>query len=135
VYDKFSRNTSIYCRHVSLTVKNIIDLTELEEAAENITSVHHILHLLVNLTLTLNVQLRTSNIATVLSKTCRIILALLVLCKNELDVLTQIEVDIHMLHPEDHPPLPLSLKRNQSIDSLHPNFAIPDNLIYERATS
>ena len=128
-------NTSIYRCHALLTVNDFIDLTELEEEAENIISVHHILHLLVNLTLTLTAQPRTSTIATVLSKTCRIILALLALCENELDVLTQIEVDIRMLRPEDHPPLPLSLKKNRSIDSLHPDFAIPNNLIYERVTS
>ena len=109
---KIAHNTSIYRRHTLLMVNDIIDLTELEEAAENIITVHQILHLLINFTLTLTARLRTSNIATVLSKTCRIMLALLALCENELDVLTQVENDIHTLRPEDQPPLPLSPQKN-----------------------
>ena len=116
-------NTSIYRCHTSLTVKDAIDLIELEEAAENIISVDHILHLLVTLTLTLTARLSTSNITIVLSKTFRIILALLALCDNEIDVLTQVEVNIRVLRPEDHPPLLHSTKKNRLINSLQPDFA------------
>ena len=107
---QITRNTSIYCCHTSLKVNDIVDLTELEEAAKNIISVDHILHLLVTLNHTLTAWLRTSNISRVISKTCRIVLVLLALCENELDVITHVEVDIRAFRPEDHPPLPHSPK-------------------------
>ena len=77
----------------------------LGEVSESILSVCHILDLFSILALTMTAKLRDSGIAERIIKTSRIILALLVLCENELDVLAHVEIDINALCPEDRPPL------------------------------
>lgn len=118
-----ARNTSIYRRHASITVDDAINLSELEEAAGQIITLQHTLHLLATLTLTFIAKLRTTNAVATLSKTFSGILALLTFCDNSLDDLVSIEMDIRALRPEDHPPLMIHPKKNRSIDSISPDFA------------
>ena len=115
--------TSFARRHASLTVDESLDLRELEEVAESALSVSHAIQLLVTTTLALIARLRSSVPCDVLSKTCRVLLALLTLCENELDVLTQVEVGIRALRLEDRPPLTIHPIKNRSIDDLTPDFA------------
>ena len=115
--------TSIHWRHASITVNEQLDLSELEEAAKHVLLLQHTLHIMATLTITMFAKARTSCIAEVLSKTLHIILAFLALCDNELDVLSQVEIDICALRPEHHPHLPIYPKKNRSIDSLSSDFA------------
>ena len=56
-------------------------------------------------------------------KTSHYILALLELYENELDALTQVEIDIRALRLEDHPPLILLPPKNRPIYELRPDLA------------
>ena len=69
----------------------------LEEVSDSVLSVHRILDLLAILTLILTTTLRDSCVAAILIKTSHIVLALLALCKNELDMLAQVEIVIFAL--------------------------------------
>ena len=57
---QITRNTSIYRHHALLTVNDALDLSELEEEAEHVLSLQHILHHLATLTITSIAKLCTS---------------------------------------------------------------------------
>ena len=115
-------NTSYARRHSALNVHERIDLKALEEAADNLLSIRHHIDLLIILTFTAIAKLR-SGVTTILVKMCHTILALLALCEDELDVLSELEVDIRALCPEDRPPLQMYPIKNRRIDDLDANFA------------
>ena len=117
-------NTSFARRYSSLSVNESIKLRELEEAAETVLSFQHVIHILSTITLTLATRLRAYTSIDIIVEVYRIILALLALCDNEMNVLTEVEVDIRALRSEDRPPLVLHPPKNRTIDELDPAFAL-----------
>ena len=117
-------NTTFARRDTAISVNESIELRELVEVADTVISLQSTIHTLSTITLTLAARLRNSPIINVIIKLYRVILALLALCENELDVLTQVEVDIRALRPEDRPPLVLHPIKNRTIDELDPTFAL-----------
>ena len=115
-------HTSFSRRYASLTVNELLDLRLLDELADNLHELGHILDLLTILAMTLTPKLRSRS-SSLMSKECRIIIALLVIVESELDVLSTVEVDIRALRLSDLPPLRLHPNQNRTIDSLDPSFA------------
>lgn len=94
-------NTSYAHRNSSFNVHERIDSKALDEAADNLLSIRHHIDLLIILIFTMIAKLRESRFTTILVKMFHAILALLALCEDELDFLSEIETDIHALCPED----------------------------------
>ena len=88
----------------SLSVHEQLELRQLVEEADDCLSIRHIVDMLSTLILTLIAQLRSSASVPVLARAYRGIIALLVLCESELDVLVDLEIDICALRPEHCPP-------------------------------
>ena len=98
-------------------------MNALQEAANSLMSIHHHINLLTILILPLLAKLNRSKFSSILAKTFRIILSLLALCEDELDILSQIDIDIRALRLEDHPPLEIYPTKNRIINNLDDNFA------------
>ena len=115
-------NTSFGRRDTALLVNESIEQRELEEVADTVLSLQSIVHILSNITLTLDVRLHTSTTIQIIIKLYCFTLDLLAFCDNELDVLTHVEVNIRALQAEDRPPLILHPIKNRTIDELDPTF-------------
>ena len=115
--------TSLARWYASLTVNDRLDLRQLDELADSLHELEHILDLLTILAMTLTAKLRYSRSVSLLFKACRIIIAFLVIVESELDILSKVEFDIRALRSSDLPPLRLYPNQNRTIDSLDPSFA------------
>ena len=92
--------------------------------ADNVLSIKNLIELLTvltTITLTLVKRIKVSIVVSTLAKDPHIIFSHFILGEDELDVLTQIEIDIRAFRPEDR--LPLYLIQNRSIDNLDQSFA------------
>ena len=117
------RRTPPARRAHAINVHERLELRQLTVEADDYLSICHLLNMLSILTLTLIAQLRSSASLTVLVKTYRGIIAFLAVCKNELDVLTELEMDIRAPCPEHRKPLCTCPIQNRTMESPYPSFA------------
>ena len=91
-------------------VHDELDLRELIEGGEEIISLLHtsrLLLILVSTTLALAKRLKKDGILNALVRVYRTIVSIIALCESELDILSQIEIDLRAIRPEDLPGLHL----------------------------
>ena len=118
--------TSSRCRYLSTNVYEAMDLRSIRDHAQRLLDV------LMNVELFLLMAAVVLSIAKKIGKLCllrklvhllKIILAFIALCENELDLLSEAEIDICAIRTDEFQPLVVYPNINRKIDDLELDFA------------